>query len=98
MFDWATRLMRVAHACEQGRYDALVITTPVNVRYLTGFSGSAGLLVCTPQKHTLVTDGRYESFVREEIAAGRLARIDLQRVESRYDDTLIEIVKGRRSA
>ena len=29
-------------------FDALVVTTLPNVRYLTGFAGSAGVLVVTP--------------------------------------------------
>jgi Xaa-Pro aminopeptidase len=39
--------------------DALVVTHLTNVRYLTGFTGSAGLLVVRPAEAVLVTDGRY---------------------------------------
>ena len=37
----------------------LVVTDLLNVRYLTGFPGGAGTLVVTPDRCTLVTDGRY---------------------------------------
>ena len=33
-------------------FDALVVTTLPNVRYLTGFAGSAGLLVVTPKRRS----------------------------------------------
>jgi Xaa-Pro aminopeptidase len=89
MFDWAARLRRVAQHCQDGPFDAFVVSTPVNIRYLTGFAGSAGLLVSTATSHALITDGRYEAFVREQIRAGGIADVEVERVESRYDDTLI---------
>jgi Xaa-Pro aminopeptidase len=39
--------------------DALVVSDLTNVRWLTGFTGSNGYVVLTPQRLTLVTDGRY---------------------------------------
>lgn len=40
-----------------------------NIRYLTGFTGSAGMLFVLPDETVLVTDGRYESQAGEQIAA-----------------------------
>ncbi len=88
MFDWAARLRRVAEHCQTESFDALVVSTPVNVRYLTGFAGSAGLLVATPGHHSLLTDGRYDAFVCEAIRAGGIAPVEVERVESRYDEAL----------
>lgn len=88
MFDWAARLACVSERCREEGLDALVVSSLVNVRYLTGFVGSSGLLVSAPAGHVLITDGRYESFVREAIADGRIAHVDLARVELRYDLTL----------
>jgi Xaa-Pro aminopeptidase len=88
MFDWRGRLQKLAVFCQEQQLDALVISSPVNIRYLTGFAGSAGLLVATRADHRLLTDGRYDAFVRDEIAAGRIAPITLERVEARYDLTL----------
>lgn len=39
--------------------DALVITHLPNIRWLTGFTGSAGIVVVTPRRVALVTDFRY---------------------------------------
>jgi Xaa-Pro aminopeptidase len=50
--------------------DALLVTHLTNVRYLTGFTGSAGVLVLRGDGGaTLVTDGRYEEQATGELAA-----------------------------
>ena len=46
--------------------DAALITQLVNVRYLTGFSGSNGALLITADSATFVTDGRYETQAAEQ--------------------------------
>ncbi|MGP0031348.1 MAG: M24 family metallopeptidase [Acidimicrobiales bacterium] len=50
-------------------FDALVVTTLPNVRYLTGFAGSAGILVVTGGGALLTTDGRYRTQSSEQVAA-----------------------------
>ena len=49
--------------------DALLVSNLTNVRYLTGFTGSAGLLFVLPGEVVLVTDGRYESQAAEQLQA-----------------------------
>jgi len=46
--------------------DALLITNPVNVTYLTGFTGDSSHLVCTAKQFILVSDSRFEEQIREE--------------------------------
>jgi Xaa-Pro aminopeptidase len=53
--------------------DALIVSHPPNIRYLTGFSGSAGLLLVCRQGVLFITDFRYETQSRAEI--GSLARV-----------------------
>ena len=48
---------------------ALLVTSLTNVRYLTGFTGSAGMLFVFPDASVLLTDGRYESQAEEQLAA-----------------------------
>jgi Xaa-Pro aminopeptidase len=48
-------------------FDALVVTTLANVRYLSGFTGSAGILVVTPGGALLTTDGRYRTQSAEQV-------------------------------
>jgi Xaa-Pro aminopeptidase len=54
---------------EGGAIEALLVTTPANIRWLTGFSGSAGLLLVTAGRAVLTTDGRYRTQSAEQIRA-----------------------------
>src|SRR2546425_5617216 len=55
--------------------DGLLVTSHANIRYLTGFSGSAAVVVVTRADVLLVTDFRYDAQAREE--AGAVARIEV---------------------
>ncbi len=58
--------------------DALLVTTPANIRWLSGFTGSAGLLLVTRDRATLTTDGRYRTQSGEQLtAAGVGSEIDI---------------------
>jgi Xaa-Pro aminopeptidase len=58
--------------------DALVVTSLVNIRYLTGFTGSAALLLVLPDSMLFVTDGRYEEQSAEQLAAAGVdAKIEI---------------------
>ena len=53
--------------------DALVVTTGANLRWLTGFTGSAGTLAVGPGRVLLATDGRYRTQAAEQLAASGVA-------------------------
>lgn len=58
----------------------MIVTDLINVRYLTGFSGSAALLAVLPEGMTLVTDGRYQEQAEAELqAAGVEAEVRVGR-------------------
>ena len=58
--------------------DALLVGNLTNVRYLTGFTGSAALLLVTPSDTVFVTDGRYKDRAAAELdAAGVLATLEV---------------------
>lgn len=67
------RLEALRRRLSADRLDGLVVSHPPNIRYLTGFSGTAGLLLVTAQGAVFVTDFRYDAQAREEI--GALARV-----------------------
>jgi Xaa-Pro aminopeptidase len=46
--------------------DALLVTRLPNVRYLTGFTGSAAMLLVRPDRAVLVSDGRYGEQARTQ--------------------------------
>ena len=72
------RLDRLRAAFDEHGIDALVVTTLANVRYLTGFSGSAGVLTVTRDTALLTTDGRYRTQSAEQIAkAGAAAQVSI---------------------
>ncbi len=74
------RLRALAPALETAGVDALLVTSRPNIRYLTGFSGSAALVVVTPRDVLLVTDFRYEEQARAE--AGAIARVVVERASA----------------
>lgn len=63
---------------ETARVDGMVVTELTNVRYLCGFTGSAGILVVTADDLVFLTDGRYTEQSSQEIGAGGTgARIEI---------------------
>jgi Xaa-Pro aminopeptidase len=72
------RLDRLRAAFDDHGVDALVVTTLANVRYLTGFSGSAGTLTVTRGEALLTTDGRYRTQSAEQIdRAGAATQVEI---------------------
>ncbi len=51
----------------------MIVTNLANVRYLSGFTGSAGLLAVTADAARLTTDGRYRTQSAEQVAAAEAA-------------------------
>ena len=83
--DWAGRIARVRAELEVRDLGALVVSDRHNILYLTGFAGSAGLLLVTRDELRLILDGRYELVARQAFEAGRLAAVTIGGVETRYD-------------
>lgn len=67
--DVAGRLDRLRAGLAPAGCDVLVVGHLTNVRYLTGFTGSAATLVVAPSGAVLVTDGRYEEQAADELAS-----------------------------
>ena len=67
------------------KLDALLVSSPANGRYLTGFTGSNGLVVLRPDTAVLFTDPRYKLQASEETACTvRVARGSLFLAVSRW--------------
>jgi Xaa-Pro aminopeptidase len=56
--------------------DALLVTSRPNIRYLSGFSGSAGVAVATHRELLVVTDFRYDEQARQQ--CGAMARVEIE--------------------
>ena len=70
------RLGRLRERLDEVGVAALLVTTMANVRYLTGFTGSAGSLWVDGSRAVLVTDGRYRDQAPDQVsAAGVVAEV-----------------------
>lgn len=63
------RLNKLRQAMQEQQLEALLITSSVNRRYLTGFTGSAGYVLVTAQEAYLLTDFRYMTQAPEQATA-----------------------------
>ena len=54
------------------RFDALLVSHLPNIRYLCGFTGSAGALLVTEKQCVFFTDGRYTAQARTEVSGARI--------------------------
>src|SRR6202795_5300785 len=70
--DHAGRLSRLRCCLEENGLDLLLVTHLPNVRYLCGFTGSAGALLVSDRGATFFTDGRYVAQARAEVSGARI--------------------------
>ena len=90
-----SRLDRARAEMRSNAVDALVVTHLPNIRYLTGFAGTAGLVVLTAETCCLIVDFRYQTVARSLVAADpELSRHVTVVVPARsYDETLAEVLR-----
>jgi len=69
---YRSRLERLRYAFSELRADALLVAHLPNILYLTGFTGSAALLLAGRERSTLLTDSRYTLQAREEVSGARV--------------------------
>jgi Xaa-Pro aminopeptidase len=71
--------------------DALLVTSLIDIRWLTGFTGSAGILIVRSASSTLVTDGRYVHHAVEQLLN---ADAEVEVVLAQDNNAALEIVGG----
>ena len=71
--DHSSRLQRLQTALPESRLDFLLVTHLPNIRYLTGFTGSAAALLVGEREAFLFTDGRYIAQAKAEVRGARVA-------------------------
>ena len=62
-------LQRMQTAMGQQGVDAIVLSDIANVGWVSGFTGSSGLVIVTPTDARFLTDSRYTLQAKEEVAA-----------------------------
>ncbi|MDI6766272.1 MAG: aminopeptidase P family protein [Bacteroidota bacterium] len=65
-FYFKSRLQKLRSQFELLKVDVFLVTFMPHLRYLSGFSGSAGIGLITQNNSYLITDGRYSEQVRQE--------------------------------
>ena len=78
--DHAGRLSRLRSALEESHLDSLLVTHLPNIRYLCGFTGSAGTLLVADRGCILFTDGRYRTQAREEVGGASINKESANKV------------------
>lgn len=61
------KLTKLRESFAENQIDALLITSGYNRRYITGFTGTAGVAVITHEKAVFITDFRYTQQAQKEI-------------------------------
>ena len=56
---FAQRRERLSQRIESAAVDSFLITNPINVSYLTGFSGDSSYLILAKARAILVSDARF---------------------------------------
>lgn len=70
--DFAGRQHRAREQMVKHGIDALLVTHLPNVRYLCGFTGSAGILLLFGRRSIFLTDGRYREQAASEVVGARV--------------------------
>jgi Xaa-Pro aminopeptidase len=84
--EFRSRRNQIAREITDRKLDAFLVTEIVNVRYLSGFTGSSGILLLSAEDSVLFTDPRYllqagqESDCRVRILRGALLAGALQQI------------------
>jgi Xaa-Pro aminopeptidase len=69
--DYRRRQQQLRVVLEGRKVDALIVTHLPNVRYLCGFTGSAGVLIAS-SRPVFFTDGRYTGQAAEQVQCARI--------------------------
>ena len=86
----AARHVRVRRALEALGLDALIVTTPANMRYLANHVGTAGTLLVTPGNLHLLIDFRYTEAVRTlQESPAACPGLRVWDVPDSYDEALV---------
>jgi Xaa-Pro aminopeptidase len=85
-----SRTDRLDELLRERELDSLLVTNLTNVRWLTGFTGTNGACVVTPEERLFLTDFRYVEQAREQVT-------EYERVEAGRDmlDDLAKRLRGR---
>jgi len=70
------RIVQLRSQMAERSLDAMLVTHLPHIRYMAGFSGSAGMLVVTSDKALFITDFRYQEQIRKELRSNVTGVVD----------------------
>ncbi|WP_262173324.1 M24 family metallopeptidase [Saccharococcus sp. Marseille-Q5394] len=80
------KLAKLREALKENGLDALLVTNPYNRRYMTGFTGSAGVAIISADDAVFITDFRYTEQAAEQVKGFRIVK---------HEKTIIEEVSNQ---
>ncbi len=83
------RLEKLRMAMAKENIDGFIITQPQNRRYLSGFTGSAGVLIITQDRQVLATDSRYYQQVQDQCPDWELFEAGYK-----FSKQMLELLRG----
>ncbi len=86
---FASRLQALRGDLRGAGVDALLVTHPPNLRYLTGLAATAGAVIVTASRCLLLADFRYETSARERIAGRTPGTVELVVPAGSYDAAIV---------
>lgn len=84
------RLQRLQQELRERRVEAMLVTHLPNIRYLIGFTGTAGLLLVSVSECVFITDGRYDAQAHEEVKG---AKVRIAPRRKSYFDVAVKLLK-----
>ena len=83
------KLQKLRAEMKQRDVEALLVTSPFNLRYITEFTGTAGLAIVTAEQAVFITDFRYT-----EQAGEQVKEFDIIQAEKNLMDETVKSVKS----
>jgi Xaa-Pro aminopeptidase len=87
------RLSLVRHWMRDASVESLFVTHLPNILYLTGFAGTAGALVVSPEGCRLIVDSRYVTAARALVSALPDNLVRVEPVARSYDETTVTAIR-----
>ncbi len=87
------RIERVRADVHAASLDAFVVTHLPNIRYLTGFTGTAGAVVLLPDTCVLMVDFRYVTAAQALVASLQTGAIVVETVPNTYDAAIVDLLR-----
>jgi Xaa-Pro aminopeptidase len=88
----SARLAAVRANIADAQLDALLVTHLPNLRYLTGFTGSAGAALILPHGCSLIVDFRYVTSATD-LASALGGLVTIETFDRSYDEGIVEVVR-----